>query len=262
MTPDTHVKAPESATTDTHDPPTSPAKDARPRVVGYVRVSTEEQASEGVSLDAQAAKLRAYADLYGLDLVAVVADAGASAKSLDRPALREALGYLDRLEATGLLVAKLDRLTRSITDLGTLLTGYFGDGGIYRLLSVADSIDTKSAAGRLVLNVLVSVAQWERETIVERTRDAVSHKRRRGERIGQVPYGMRLGPDGMTLEADHAEMQVLLQVRSWHREGWSLGRIAAELTLREVPTKRGGPRWSRSTVAGLLAPKGEGAGRG
>lgn len=261
MTPDTHDGPDGSVSPDTHAAaapppigPDPPRPDDRPKVVGYVRVSTEEQASGGVSLEAQEAKLRAYADLYGLDLVAVVADAGASAKSLDRPGLRAALAHLDRGDATGLLVAKLDRLTRSVSDLGRLVDAYFGDGARHRLLSVADSIDTKTAGGRLVLNVLASVAQWERETIVERTRDALGHKRRRGERLGQVPYGRRLGPDGMTLIDHPAERAVIDQVGRWRAEGWSLGRIAAELTLRAVPTKRGGPRWSRSSVAGLLAP--------
>ena len=140
------------------------------KVVGYVRVSTDEQANEGVSLDAQRGKLAQYADLHDLDLVATEADAGVSAKTLDRPGLRVALYRLASGEAAGLLIAKLDRLSRSVSDWNRLIEAYFGPVAGKELFSVADSIDTRTAAGRMVLNILMSVAQWEREAIAERTR--------------------------------------------------------------------------------------------
>jgi DNA invertase Pin-like site-specific DNA recombinase len=115
----------------------------RARVVAYLRVSTEGQAEAGVSLDAQRAKVTAYAALYDLDLVAVIEDAGASAKTLSRPGLAEALRKLDAGEADGLLVAKLDRLTRSVRDLGALLDRGFRSR--FALLSVAENVDTRSA---------------------------------------------------------------------------------------------------------------------
>jgi len=141
-------------------------------VVGDIRVSTEQQADQGVSPDAQRAKLEAYAQLYELDLVAVIIDAGVSANTLDRPGLQQALGMLRKGQATALLVMKLDRLTRSIKDLSLLLERYFAKR--YALMSVADQVDTSTAAGRLVVHVLMSVAQWEREAIGERTREAVA----------------------------------------------------------------------------------------
>ena len=119
----------------------------RTRVVGYVRVSTEHQADGGASLGAQRAKLAAYALAMDLELVAIEEDAGLSAKTLERPALQRALAMLDAGTAEGLLWAKLDRLTRSVRDLGELVERYFSSR--WSLLSVADSIDTRSAAGRL-----------------------------------------------------------------------------------------------------------------
>src|SRR4051812_40067194 len=139
------------------------------RVIAYLRVSTASQADEGVSLDAQRSKLEAYARAVDLTIVEVVVDAGVSAKTLDRAGLKRALALLDTGAASGLLVAKLDRLTRSVRDLGDLVDRYFSHR--FALLSVADAIDTRSAGGRLVLNVLASVSQWEREAIAERTRD-------------------------------------------------------------------------------------------
>jgi DNA invertase Pin-like site-specific DNA recombinase len=97
---------------------------ARTTVAGYVRVSTEQQAGEGVSLDAQRTKLHAYAVAMDLDLVAVFEDAGLSAKSLARPGLQAALALLEDGEAAGLVVTKLDRLTRSVRDLGDLVDRY------------------------------------------------------------------------------------------------------------------------------------------
>jgi len=138
------------------------------KTIAYLRVSTDKQADRGVSLDAQRAKVKAYAELYDLELLEVIVDAGESAKSLDRPGLKRALGMLKAGQAEALLVVKLDRLTRSVVDLGTLVERYFAPGKA-ALLSVGEQIDTRSAAGRLVLNVLASVSQWEREAIGERT---------------------------------------------------------------------------------------------
>ncbi len=223
------------------------------RAVGYIRVSSEEQATEGVSLDAQRAKVVGYSDLYGLQLVAVEVDAGASAKTLDRPALRRALGMLDRGEADGLVIAKLDRLSRSVGDWDRLIADYFGEKAGRKLWSVADAIDTRTAAGRLVLNVLMSVAQWEREAIGERTRDALRHKIRQGERCGKVRFGHDLGPDGVRLAANPAEQEALARIRTLAAEGRSLRAIAAELTRAGVPTKEGRPAWDHSTVKRILA---------
>jgi DNA invertase Pin-like site-specific DNA recombinase len=89
------------------------------KTIAYLRVSTDKQADRGVSLDAQRAKLRAYAELYEPELVDVIVDAGYSAKSLDRPGLQRALAMLKVGDVEGLLVVKLDRLTRSVVDLGT-----------------------------------------------------------------------------------------------------------------------------------------------
>lgn len=222
------------------------------RVVGYVRVSTEEQARGGVSIKSQPEKVRGYCDLYGLDLVGVISDDGLSGKSLDRPGLARALAMLDAGEAGGVVVTKLDRLTRSVADLGRLLDGYFGERAGKQLFSVGDQIDTRSAAGRLVLNVLISVAQWERETIVERTMDGLRYKRERGERIsGRIPYGADLGPDGKTLVPNEAERDRITAIRSWASRGRSSRRIARLMNERAWPAKGGG-RWNESSVRAIL----------
>ena len=116
------------------------------RTVAYLRVSTDKQADAGVSLEAQQDKAKAYASLYDLSLVEVVIDAGESAKTLERPGLQRALTMLKTGKADALLVVKLDRLTRSVVDLGALIETYFAPGKA-ALLSVSEQIDTRSAAG-------------------------------------------------------------------------------------------------------------------
>jgi DNA invertase Pin-like site-specific DNA recombinase len=209
------------------------------RAVGYIRVSTEKQADHGVSLEAQHTKLTAYAQLYDIELVDVVVDAGVSAKTLDRPGLQRALSLLRKGHANALLVAKLDRLTRSVKDLGILVEAYFSSDAI-TLLSVADSIDTRTAAGRLVLNVLGSVAQWERETIGERTAEALAHKKAQGQKLGgDVPYGYRVEADGKTLVPAAAEQALLQVIREARQQGLTQVAIVAEVARQGFTTRKG-----------------------
>lgn len=211
------------------------------RVVGYVRVSTTKQADEGHSLSAQRAKLAAYCELYGLELVAVVADEGASASTMEgRPALQEALRLARSGEVDGVLVAKLDRLTRSTRDLAAILDDAGRRG--WGLLSVAEQLDTSSAAGRLVVGVLGVVGQWEREAIGERTSAAMLDMRaRRLYTGGPVRYGYRVAADGASLVVDEPEQAVLRAVRDLRASGLSLRAVAAALAERGMLTRSGTP---------------------
>ncbi len=211
------------------------------RVIVYIRVSTEKQADHGVSLDAQRAKAEAYAALYDLVIVEVIVDAGESAKTLDRPGLQRALAMLKAKEAEALLVVKLDRLTRSVVNLGELIEEYFGEGGA-SLLSVSEQIDTRSAAGRLVLNILTSVSSWERETIGERTSVAMQHKAAQGEYTGgQAPWGFRLAADGEHVEPVPEEQAAIEFARQLRAQGATLRGVARELESRGIRSRTGRP---------------------
>ena len=225
------------------------------KVIAYSRVSTTDQADNGVSLEAQTAKLSAYASLYDLTIVETIEDAGESAKSLIRPGLQRALGMLKRGEADGLVIVKLDRLTRSVADWQTLIDGFFGERAGKQLMSVSDSIDTRTAAGRLVLNVLLSVAQWERETTAERTREALRHKIRNRERVGKVRFGYDLGADGVGLIENAAEQQAIATMLELRQAGATYRAIAAELTDRGIEPKESS-KWDHSAVRRILARAG------
>lgn len=221
------------------------------RAVAYLRVSTDKQADKGVSLEAQRAKVEAYAALYDVELVEVIVDAGVSAKSLERPGLDCALGMLKTGHADALLVVKLDRLTRSVRDLGELVERYFAAGKA-ALLSVGEQIDTRSAAGRLVLNVLASVSQWEREAIGERTAAAMQHKAAAGEFTGgEAPYGYRVA-EGGTLAALEGEQAVIVQARALRSAGLSLRAVAAELD-RQGLRARSGRAFAAVQIARMVA---------
>ncbi|MGV8123498.1 MAG: recombinase family protein [Candidatus Xenobiia bacterium LiM19] len=213
------------------------------KVIGYTRVSTEEQATSGVSLQAQVEKLRAYASCYDLEIVEIVEDGGQSAKSLNRPGIQRALQMIRDGKASGLLVAKLDRLTRSIVDLNTLISDYFSEKSKYQstLFSVADQVDTRSAGGRLVLNVLMSVAQWEREAIGERTKAALSYKKQQGVKLGRPEKQI----------TDPAEIKTIAYIRELREQGLTFRAIAARLDTEGYKTSRGG-KWAPQTVKNLI----------
>jgi DNA invertase Pin-like site-specific DNA recombinase len=221
------------------------------KAIGYVRVSTEKQADFGVSLEAQAEKVRAMSVVQGAELIDVIIDAGESAKSLNRPGMARLMSVVDSGAVDTVIIAKLDRLTRSVADLAELLKRFERRG--VSLVSVADSLDTRSAAGRLVLNIMVSVSQWEREAIGERTRDAMKHKRSNRERVGTILFGFQLSIDGVHLEENPAEQAILSRVRELKAAGHSTRRIADELNRQGFTTRRG-TAWRFQYVAETLRP--------
>lgn len=198
------------------------------KTIGYCRVSLDKQAERGLSLEAQREKLQAYSKVYDLELVEIIVDAGQSAKSLDRPGLQKALKLLRAKKSQALVVAKLDRLTRSVRDLGELLEEHFAPGKS-DLMAVDMQIDTRTAAGRMILNILTSIGQWERETIGERTSAVMQLKKSRGEFTGgAVPFGYKLGPDGKLL-TNPVEQKAIAEALRLRVEGLSLRAIAAKL---------------------------------
>jgi DNA invertase Pin-like site-specific DNA recombinase len=219
-------------------------------VIGYARVSSDKQAAEGVSLEAQTARIHAMATVQGATLLDVIVDAGESAKTLNRPGMTRLLDMVESRQVQTVIVAKLDRLTRSVRDLADLLERFERRG--VALVSVSESLDTGTAAGRLVLNVMMSVAQWEREAIGERTREALRHKKASGQRIGNLPYGYQLGADGRTLDPNPRERRTQAVICEWRLAGFSFQKIADELNRRGIQTRRGTAfRWEyiRSLVA-------------
>ena len=217
--------------------------------IGYCRVSTETQAAEGVSLEAQQAKIAAWADINGFDLAAVYVDAGLSGGRADnRPQLQAALDAACKAKAV-LVVFSLSRLARSTKD--TLAISERLERAGADLASISEKIDTSSAAGKMVFRMLAVLSEFEKDQISERTTAALAHKKSKGERVGRVPFGYVLAGDGIQLVEDAAEQAALKTIRELRSAGESMRAIADELNRQGVPTKGGKP-WHYGTIQRIL----------
>lgn len=211
--------------------------------VGYVRVSTEGQATDGVSLEAQRSRIAAWSEANGYQLETVYSDAGVSGKRADnRPGLQAALEHATR-DGCALVVYSLARLARSVRD--TLDVAELLDKAGADLVSLSERIDTTSAAGRMVFRMLAVLAEFERDLTAERTREALAHKRERGEAYSPTPFGYRREGDRLVADTEAQEaIGLILELRA---DGMSYRAIAAVLERRGVPTVRGG-KWEAMTV--------------
>jgi site-specific DNA recombinase len=189
------------------------------RAIGYVRVSTEEQSLQGVSLSNQAQKIQAYCMAKDWELAAVIRDEGCSGKDLNRPGIQEILKGCRKRAFDVVVTMKLDRLTRSVKDLGYLVEDVFNKHGV-AFSSLQDNFDTSTANGRMVMNILATLAQWERDIISERT-------------------------------PNQDEMGTIQRLVEMKGQGTSYQRIAGQLNADAIPAKHGG-RWHPKTVMGVL----------
>lgn len=220
------------------------------KVIGYVRVSTDKQADSGLSLEYQQAKIKAYCDLEDLELVEIIKDEAASAKSFKREGIQKVISLIKAKEIDGVVVLKLDRLTRSVKDLGLfveLIKKYD-----IAFMCVQDKIDTSTPSGVLVLNVLGAVAQFEREAICDRTKAALSVKKANKQKTGgAVPYGYNLADDGSTLIENPKEQDTISLIKTMREQGKSFQAIADTLNQKRIPTKQGSI-WAKMTVSRML----------
>ena len=214
------------------------------KTVAYVRASTEEQS---LTLTAQEARIRAYCAATDRNVDSVVADPGYSAKTLtDRPGMQRIIASIRSGEVGTVIVQKLDRLTRSVYDLGELMSLFATEEAA--LIVVSESIDTSTASGRMVMNIMASVAQWEREAIAERTKAVLAHKRGLRQVYGATPYGYRRTED--RLLSNPREQRGLALMKSRFEQGATYRAIAAELASSGFRPR--GTVWHPNTVRRIL----------
>ncbi len=222
------------------------------RAVGYVRVSTDMQATDGLSLDAQTAAIEQYCAAHGYTLLKIYRDVISGGKD-QRPGLGAALEQLQN-SADILVVLKFDRLSRSIKHFCELYERYFKDGR-KELVAIRESIKLDSSLGRALVSILLVFAQMEREATGERTREAIRHLRSRGYHFGKVPYGMRAtpAPDNprfRLLVEEPSEQAVLQKLRTWNTEGVSISEMASRLNAEGVKPPQG-ETWTKSLIYNL-----------
>jgi DNA invertase Pin-like site-specific DNA recombinase len=203
-------------------------------VVGYTRVSTREQAESGAGLDAQAAAIRADVAQRRWNLVRICTDAGVSGTSMKgRLGLAEALAAIERGDADTLMVAKLDRLSRSLVDFAALMASARRDG--WNLVALDLGIDLSTPSGEFLASMMASAARWEARIISARTIDALAARRASGVILGRPAV----------LPASLGS-----RVRAERSAGLTFQAIADVLNAEAVPTAHGGKRWYPSTVRG------------
>jgi len=200
-------------------------------LVGYVRVSTVDQAEGGASLTAQRQTIQGACQRAGRPLLTIIEEQASGKSVKDRPGLRRALGLIRRRRAGGLVAAKLDRLSRSMLDFAVLLEGSVREGWLVVVCDLA--MDTATPEGEALAYVLMAWAQFERRRIAQRTREALAVKRAQGVRLGR--------PSGLT-----APVRTRI-LRAWRTgAGWS--QIAAALNMEGVPTAHGAAVWHPATI--------------
>lgn len=208
------------------------------RVLAYTRVSTDEQADSGAGLEAQRAAIAQEARNRGWTLAGAYEDAGASAKSVHgRPGLQAALVAVERGDADAIVVAKLDRLSRSLLDFASLMERSSRKG--WAIIALDLGVDTSTPAGEMMAHVLATFAQFERRLIGQRTKDALAVKRAEGVVLGRP------------VSVEQATLERIVGMRRIER--MSFRAIAARLNEEGVPTSRGGAQWYASTVSKVAA---------
>lgn len=222
--------------------------------VGYVRVSTDMQANDGLSLDAQRHAIQSYCSMSGLRLIKICQDVESGGKA-DRCGLKDALA----IKADVVVVLKFDRISRSIKHFCEMYEQQFADG-TKELVAIRESIRLDSALGRALVSILLVFAQMEREATGERTREAIAHIRRNGYHFGKVPYGYKAipapnNPRYRILVEDPREQEVLGTIKELVEAGAGLTEIASLLNsdLAEPPQ---GQKWTISLIYNLKIRKG------
>lgn len=215
------------------------------KAIGYIRVSTQQQAEEGVSLEAQKAKIEAWCLANDFELVEVYCDKGISGTKSNRPELLAALKQTTK--DTALVCYSLSRLTRSTKDMLQLSEELNKRGA--NLVSLTEKIDTTTAAGKMLFRMLAVLNEFERDQVAERTRSALSHKKDNLEAYNHPPYGFQR--EGDKFVKDVGESQVIALIQRKRAQGASIRAIAEELNRKGIKPKKAA-QWNPSSVHKVL----------
>ncbi len=222
------------------------------KALGYLRVSTDQQAASGLGLDAQRASVEACAARLKVPLAEVFVDAGTSGSLAieDRPVLLDAVAALKRGDV--LIIAKRDRLGRDVVAVA-MIERLIARKGARVVSAAGEGSGGDDPTSVLMRRLLDSFAEYERLVIAARTRAALAAKKRRGERASRfAPYGYCLGQDRRTWTPVEAEQRILVRVRQERAAGRSLAEIAEGLNRNGLTTRTGGA-WKRQYVHRLVS---------
>jgi len=221
--------------------------------VGYCRVSTDEQRTSGLGMGAQEERIRALCLATDRKLASVIKDEGFSAKDLTRPGVQRLLEGVRNKTISAVVVYRIDRLTRNLSDLCSMMQEFEKYG--VDLVSVSEAFDTSAAVGRLMLHLLGSFAEWERSVIAERTSAAISYARSQGKAYGPVPFGFFRSGD--LLVRNPQQQRALGIMRGMRTAGYSFQKIADKMNELRVKPSRG-KKWYASSIKAVLESRMQG----
>jgi DNA invertase Pin-like site-specific DNA recombinase len=207
-------------------------------VVGYVRVSTDRQGETGYGLADQTAVIENECAYRGLRLLGIEQDVASGATTKRRPGMERAIRTCERGEAQGVIAAKLDRLSRSVVDFAKLLER--AKNGGWNVIVMDPSVDLATPGGAMIVNIMASVAQWERDIISERTTRALAQAKRNGVVLGR--------PTVLTAKTQR-------RVLALRDKGWSYETIASYLNDHGVTTDSGFPFYANTIQRACLSPR-------
>ncbi len=216
------------------------------KAIGYVRVSTDKQAEEGVSLEAQVAKIKAWASLNDYELIHVYSDEGISGASLNkRDGMKQALGQVKK--GMAFVCYSLSRISRDTID--TIQISRTIEKAGADLVSLSEKIDTTGASGKMIFNMLAVLNQFERDQTAERTRLAMSFKKSKNQAYSPTPFGYTRHGDELLLNVDEA--LIIIRIQEMFANGQGYNEIARVLNQEGIKTKTG-KQWRANTVYYLL----------
>ena len=233
-------------------------KDKELNMIGYIRVSTKEQATKGISLEDQERRIRGYAlsQYPPMHIIRIETDAGLSGKTMDRVGLQSVFKAMEDNEADGVIVVKLDRFSRKTRDILKVVDDVFRKNDKI-LHSLNEKIDTSSAMGQFLLTVFAGLAQLEREQTVERIKSVLDMKKEKGERLGTNPFGFKTVYDKDDKKSAGAlvpvieELRLLKEIVDNREKGWTYWDICKNLEGRGIKSKQG-KNWWPPTISYII----------
>lgn len=214
------------------------------RVIGYTCLNTISQQPLNLTLEDQEKTIQDYAEENGFELVHLYHETTDTTHTLSQPKLTEIIAESNKGHFDALVIARLDRLTRNIRQLNTLISEVCMKNGV-ALISIEEGLDTRSECGGLALRIIDIITKWDTKRISDRTREIIARKRAKGERVGHAPFGYTY--QNKKLVPVDAELKTMRLVSDQREKGLSYHKIAKYLNERKIPSKRGGI-WYAETV--------------
>lgn len=215
----------------------------------YIRVSTQRQVEHGKSIENQLKRLRDYCSFNNFENIIEISDEGISGKNQNRVGFKKMMNLIKNHQVDNVVVYSLSRFGRNTID--TIQTIELFNKLNVSLHSLTENLDTSSSIGRFFISILSSLSQLEREQIGERTKSVLQMKKQKGERVGQINFGYKLGENNKLVICED-EQETLSIIKKLKRNGFTFQRVSDELSRLKRQSKKNGTNWSKNQVTRLF----------